>query len=75
MTSDTNFKPLATQYLGSTLGTGYFSASEDAILVQYKENGILVRAKEIAFSATGITMPNQAMFRFGDYFVFGGHST
>ena len=58
MTSDANFKPLATKYLGTNLPAGSFSASDDAILVQYKENGILVRAKEIAFAVTGIKMPN-----------------
>lgn len=58
MSNDPNFKPLASQYLGSSLGTGYFATSVDAILIQYKENGILTRAKEIAFAANGVKMPN-----------------
>ena len=57
-TADTAFRPLHNQYLGSALGTGYFSTTVDAILLQYRENGILSRAKEIVIAKTGITVPN-----------------
>lgn len=71
--NDLVFNPLRSSYLGSTLNTNYF-IQDDAVLVQFRETGILVRAKEIAFSATGVQMPNQNLFRFNNYFVFGGYS-
>ena len=63
-TADPDFKPL------SNTGT------IDAVIIQYREIGVLSRAMQVTIATTGVTMPDNGFFFMNpDFFVFGGYTT